>query len=155
MATVHHDTIRHTDCQMLVWNKNSKRCKSCSLYRNTLRVLSSRNQQANGNAYVRVDPRSKMNDRYRTPSELAEKTSRTKRELKTARSEIRKLSAALESAVQRDGLTVDERTHTNLVSIMKENSDKVKSRYHENSFPFLFWQQQLLAGSQAKASGIR
>ena len=52
-------------------------------------------------------------------------------------------------------MTVDERTHANLVSIMKENSDKVKSRYHENFFPFLFWQQQLLAGSQAKTSSMK
>ena len=73
------------------------------------------------------------------------------RELKRARSDIRELSAALESAVQRDGLKVDERTHGDLVSIMKVNSDNVKSPYLENSFPSLFWQQQLQAGSQAKS----
>ena len=96
-----------------------------------------------------------MNDHYRTPSELAEKTSHTKRELKRARSDIRKLSAALESAVQKDGLTVDESTHDDLVSIMKDNSDMVRSRYLENSFPFLFWQQQLQAASQTKASSMK
>ena len=56
----------------------------------------------------------KMNDCYRTPSEVTEKTSRTKRELKAAKNEIRKLTGALESIVQRDGLIIDERTHDDL-----------------------------------------
>ena len=41
--------------------------------------------------YELIHAHSKMNDCYRTPSELAEKTSHTKRELKAAKNEIKKL----------------------------------------------------------------
>ena len=46
-------------------------------------------------------------------------------------------------------------THNELVTIMRENRDKVKSVYPENSFPQLFWNQQLLVASKTKACSMK
>ena len=50
---------------------------------------------------------------------------------------------------------MDESTHNELVTIMRENRDKVKSVYPENSFPQLFWNQQLLVASKTKACSMK
>ena len=96
-----------------------------------------------------------MNNRWRTPSELTEKLSQMKSDFKVAKRKIKKLTTSLDKAVQRDGMTVGDPTHNDLVTIMKENSEKIAAIYPENSFPRLFWDQQLKAASQKKASSMR
>lgn len=153
VAVVDQNTIRHVNCKVFVLNKSSRRCRTCGDYRNTLRAITSRRQ--NTDPEVRVGQHSKMNDRWRTPSEITEKLSRVKRDFKAARMKIKKLTTCLEKAVQRDGMTVGDPTHDDLVTIMKENSEKVASLYPENSFPRLFWDEQLKAASQKKACSMR
>ena len=130
--------------------KTSKCCKTCSAYRNTLRALVSRNKKANHQN--RVDHHSKMNDRWRTPSELTEKLNRVRDELKRANIKIKALSL---EAVGMDGVTVEDETHNDSVTIMKENADLVAATYSENSFPRLFWNQQVKAASQHSAKSMR
>ena len=97
----------------------------------------------------------KMNDQFRSPSQLNEKLTQVRKDLKAAKKKNNKLTMCLQNVIERDGITIDENTHSELVTIMMENSEKVKTLYPDNSFPHLFWKQQLQAATTAKASSMR
>lgn len=78
VAVVNEETIRHRDCEVFVWNQGSNRYKVCNKYRNTFTSDVIQMSEA-VISNVRVDKRSKMNNRYRTPSEIMRSLEGTKK----------------------------------------------------------------------------
>lgn len=48
-----------------------------------------------------------------------------------------------ETAIDRSGMIVDECTHSDLAEIMKEQNNAFAAKYPTDSFPRVFWEQQL------------
>lgn len=101
-------TIRHVKCHVLISPSTpSPKCPICISYNSTLRKLLSR--QNNSNAIARTDPNSKMNDRWRTTSELKDKMTKLKIQKRAATERMQRLEMKLSEMIKRDGMEVSHR----------------------------------------------
>ena len=70
---------------------------------------------------------------------------------------VKQLEAKLEgaeAALERASHTVDEETHSDLVSIVKQQSSVVAKQFPPNSFAHVFWHQQLKAATHPNSRGM-
>ena len=68
VATVHHNTIRHADCQVLKLEQKFPMLQVFQPLPQHFKIPFFQKSRVGDD--VRVDPHSKMNDRYKIPSEL-------------------------------------------------------------------------------------
>ena len=153
-AHVEHGTVRHVNCELLLDNKTTKRCKVCISYRKVLRAIASRRARSDLPTAA-TNQCSQMNNRWRTCSELSNKMSHLVAEVRLNKARVQTLTAKLEEASHQDGIAVDSSTHSDLVTIMSENTANVASSYPENSLPRLFWDQQLKATQHKNGKSMR
>lgn len=145
-------TVRHKDCAMLVHSgSSSSRCRSCQLFRNTLRALLSRQKQRVEHSSI---PSGKMNDRYMSSNQRRAKLVKFRLKHKANRVTIKRLKSKIKSLSERAGIALDESTHNDLRIIMKENGH-LMTKHPRNSFAHLFWEQQSKAASMRSANSMR
>lgn len=131
-------TIRTSDCELLV---RGQKCKSCTSYRRTLRTLYTRWSKRNSGDVSSSS--SHTNVRYlNTPEKLAKITCLRKR-VKTAEAEIVRLKQKVLELIQEKGEDVDGGLHQDLSLIMQENTSDVHAAFPEGTFRRIFWDQQL------------
>ena len=61
----------------------------------------------------------------------------------------------LEAAIDKSGVKVDESTHSDLADIMTEQKSAVAAKYPPDSFPHIFWEQQLKMATAQDSRGRR
>ena len=149
-------TIRHANCTVLVpSNQKSDRCHSCQVFRSSLRSSLSKLNRAEASSSSRVEPQSRTPLRCLTKDELTTRF----RNLKTVHtSTVRQLGQMkrnLEAAIDKSGVKVDESTHSDLAEIMTKQHSAVAAKYPPDSFPRIFWEQQLKMATIQDSRGRR
>ena len=56
---------------------------------------------------------------------------------------IKRLNSKVAAAIETDGVILDGQTSTDIQTIMEDENKLVCSKYPKNSFPFVFWKQQM------------
>ena len=130
-------TVRTTNCELLV---HGERCKPCSLYRKTLRVLHDRWCKRNSDELSSSS--SHANNRYlNTPEKLAKVTNLRQR-VRNAEVEVFKLKDMVRNLIEKSE-AVDEGLHEDLTTIVNESTQEVQNAFPEGTFRRVFWDQQI------------
>ena len=135
-------TVRTESCEIIT---NSKNCSSCKLYRNTLHAMYNWWCKRQTNQVCTSDTTSHSNEHYLNTPEKKAKMSKLKERDHVAEKQVQKLRATIRDLTQKQGESVDNDLHADLIGIMNENYEQVKKAFPEASFARLFWEQQLQA----------
>ena len=99
------NSIRHVKCHVLISPQNaSQKCPICIAYDASLRKILSR--QISADVSVRANPKSRMNDRWRTPTEMKTKMTRLRNDKRLVKERLKRLEAVTTEMIQKDGITV-------------------------------------------------
>lgn len=137
---VYPQTVRTTDCEII---SSSPKCSSCKKYRATLRSIYHRWSKKSGSS----NSSSFTNDRYLNTPDKKKKMAHWRKRAQLAETTVCKLKEQVRMLTENQGEHVDHGLHSDLVGIMQQNSDKIKSSYPEGSFARLLWDEQLKASS--------
>ena len=130
------NTVRTTNCELV---SQSSKCQSCKAYRTNLRSMY--NRWSKQRACDSTDSTSShTNDRYLNTPEKKARLDGLRKRVHAAEEEVKRLKEKL----LEHGEAMEE-MHSDLLTIMKENTDTIRNTYPENSFPRLFWEEQLKA----------
>ncbi len=146
-GTSYFQTVRSSQCQLI---GNVAKCDPCKKYRTNLRAIHNRwhkRQISSTSAHT--------NERYLNTPEKTAKLSKLRNKLRAAKQEVKKLREKIKEMTDKNGITVDENLHTDLISAMKNNQASVNSVYSEGSFARLFWEEQLKAASVTDSKQMR
>ena len=88
------------------------------------------------------------------PEKLAKIASLRKRAC-VAEQEVAKLKERIHKLTEKEGEVIDSSLHSDMVQIMRENTDTIKSTYPEGSFARLLWEEQLKATTQSSSKHVR
>ena len=152
-------TIRHSSCAVLVpESTGSRRCKQCEAYRPVLRAQLSRHLRANSACSERTKPSSHARYSCLDKAKLTSRLKQTKSLQKDTSRKVKQLEAKLkaaQAAIERASHAVDEGTHSDLVTIVEQQSSVVAKQFPPDSFAHIFWQQQVKAAKCSKSKGMR
>ena len=146
---VYQETLRLTECELL---SSFTKCSVCKSYRGTLRSMYHR---WSNKLQVSSDSSSYTNERYLNTPEKKMKMCRLKKKARTAVQVISKLREKVSYLTRNHGEVLDKNMETDLLAIMRENAEKVKSTYAEGTFARLFWDEQFKAASLNDKRQIR
>ena len=150
-------TIRHSSCSVLLpKDAGNRRCEQCQAFRSVLRAQLSRHMKADNSD--RTNPSSHVRYSCLDKDELTSRLRQVKSFQKDASRKVKQLEAKLaaaEAAIERASHTVDEETHSDLVSIVEQQSSVVAKQFPPNSFAHVFWHQQLKAATRPNSRGMR
>lgn len=142
-------TVRTTNCELLV---HGEKCKPCSLYRKTLRVLYDRWCKRNSDELSSSS--SHTNNRYlNTPEKLAKVTNLRQR-VRNAEVEISKLKDKVRNLIEKSE-AIDEGLHNDLSTIVNESTQEVHNSFPEGTFRRVFWDQQIENAKKGDARQYR
>ncbi len=124
-------TIRHVECALALGNEDGDRCKTCTHYRQTLKVLSLRERQRTDTVSKRTDPRSHTNFRYLTSPEKIDRLHGLHHQHRLSQKKLARLQAKIEEVVQRQAISVDDTTTDDLRKVMEEEEEQMMKKFPE------------------------
>ena len=156
-ASLASPTVRHSNCQLLIPpGSKSDRCPPCSKHRDVLRVKSWRLDRSQQKTTLsKTDPTSHANHRYLSTSELVERLQLQHHLYRNTEKQLARIKSKIAEDTERRGVTLDEQAHKGLHEIMSSENDRILQAYPPDSFPRLFWAQQLQAASLKDPKGMR
>ena len=134
-------TVCTADCEIL---SASVKCSACTKYRATLRAMYHRWSKKQQDMQ---DSSTFTNDRYLNTPQKKKKMEKLKKRARAAECAVEKLQERVRRVTQEQGETLETTLQSDMLAIMEENTDKIKSAYSEGSFATLFWEEQLKASS--------
>ena len=143
-------TVRTSDCEILA---TSEKCSACKNYRATLRSMYhrwSRKSQSSSDSCSTF-----ANERYLNTPQKKKKMEGLKKRARIAEQTVLTLQEKIRRLTENSGEMLDENLHSDMIAIMKENSEKVKSAYPEGSFARLFWEEQMKAACLNNTKQVR
>ena len=93
----------------------------------------------------KTSPRSHTNYRFLSPVEKAQRLYRMHNAIHAAKKQVQKLKARIAEISVRRAVQVTKQMHDDLSKIMWENVSQIGKEYPAESFPRLFWEQQMKA----------
>lgn len=141
---------------LLLKDAGNRHCEQCQVFRYVLRALLSHHKKAGSSD--RTNPSSHVRYSCLDKEELTSRLRQTKILQNDESRKVKQLEAKLEAAkaaLKRASHTVDEETHSDLVSIVKQQSSVVAKQLPPNSFTHVFWHQQLKAAIHPNSRGMR
>ena len=129
-GTSYGKTVRSARCELI---GHSIKCSSCTSYRGNLRVIYSRWHKMPKST---TDVSSHTNNRYLKTPEKVRKIAKLRSKSRIAQQKWLRLCQKYLS--EKESEVVDDSLATDLVSIMKENDQKIKESFPEGSFSRLF-----------------
>ncbi len=145
-------TVRHRNCDIILSEERRDRCSACSHYRNTLRALASNSKSrcsASG-----ASPSSHVNYRYLSTPEKDSRLRESHRRNRVMKKRLSRLQQKLDETTRASGVVVDESMTSDLLAIMQTHGAEVTSEHPPDSFPRIFWEQQLQAAKKS-SKGMR
>ena len=118
---------------------HGEKCKLCSTYRRTLRVLQDR--WSNHSSEELSSSSSHTNNRYLNTPEKNAKFSSLRQRVKNAENELTRLRERLCNKIEKSE-SVDKGLHNDLTTIMNHNVNEIQKAFPEGSFRHIFWDQQ-------------
>lgn len=149
-------TVRHSKCELLT--KTALVCPTCTAYRPTLRSTYSRYKKqscSSGRIHSRASPQSHVNFRYLTTPEKRDRFTRLKKKAKAIERKLESKKRKIEEMTKASGVVLDEDLDGEILKIMDEHTDSVRSNYAEDSFERLFWEQQKKARKLTNSKQMR
>ena len=141
-STIKLQYIYTGSCELI---SKSQKCVSCNSYRASLRTMYNRWRKRRSSEVS--DTSSHSNECYlNTPGKKA-KMSRLKKKVALVEKQNQKLRARVAELTQKQGASLDEALHDDLLAIMNENYDKIRQAYPEGSLARPFWEEQLKAAT--------
>lgn len=110
------------------------RWSACRSYRANLRTMYQRWSQRSS-----YDASKYTNERYLTTPEKKAKIANLRSRSRTAEKSIAKLQEQVRKLTKEQGETVGD-VESDLIQIMSENTDSIRSTYSEGTFARLFWE---------------
>ena len=147
-------TIRHSQCQLLIpQNPLSQhpKCQACTQHRKSLHAMVSRHQHKLDSDTSSTHPSSHTNYRHLTPAEKDQRLSEMHDELRAIEKKCERLTSKIAEGSK---VELDEQSNEDILKVMEERSRQVQEKYSPDSFPSLFWQQQLKA-AQSNPKAMR
>lgn len=143
---VYQQTIRTTDCSLLV---HGAKCQACTDCRSHLRATHSRWSR-------NKDKVSKFsNNRYLNTPQKQRKMKDLQARAYAAEQEVKKLQEYIKSSTEKNGVLVDESLHNDLQAVMKDQSKEISKLFPEGSFRRLFWDEQLKMAKLKNAASMK
>ena len=139
-----HPTIRHSDCELVLFSEGADRCRKCNDYRSTLHALCSRESRR-----TKPDRSSHANYRYLSTPEKIDRLYDLRHESRIAQKKMDRLRAKLAAITDSHGVSLDDTTSSDLYQIMEEEEQQVAHRFPQGSFQQIFWQQQKESASRS------
>ena len=135
----HPCTVRRVDCDILCNpSRYTLRCKSCQLFRCTLR--------SSVNRVTNVDDRTSATSHtsYRDLSS-AEKDTRLKNlhhSLRVAKQQVQRLKSEIGLLIEKDGISLQDNDASDISDILTEFSSSIDQTYPTESPQRIFWEEQ-------------
>ena len=149
-------TIRHNECELLLSGSvTAKSCSKCEAYRKTLHAMASRYHKQQKACDDKTSPRSHTNYRFLSPVEKAQRLYRMHNAIQASKKQVQKLKARIAEISERKATQVSKEMHDDLSKIMWENVSQIGKEYPAESFPRLFWEQQMKAACVKDARAMR
>ena len=138
------ETICPTNCQLLVLVSSAgNRCDQCWVYRKTLFSLLTRHQRGQASHEDRTDPTSHVNYRFLSTPKKEGRLQRLHQLRRFDQHKISRLRAALDHAIEKRGVVVDEDLHQDQKQIIQEKEENILEMYPPGSFGRVFWENQM------------
>ena len=134
-------SIYHVSCEILIKMK-TKRCDKCKKYRNVLFAMVSCPQKDE-----RTKPSSHTTYANLSTPEKDRRLGLLHQENRKAKQHIKNLRQKIETITIQDGVNLSDELHSDIKLIASTNIQDIYSRFPEDSFQQLFWDQQLQASS--------
>lgn len=128
-------TVHTTQCEFI---SQCSKCQSCKSYRANMQSMYNRWSKHHA-CDATCSPSSHTNDRYLNTPENKARLDRLRKRVRAAEGEVKRLKDRVTKLLEH-GEPVEE-MHCDLLTIMKENTDTIRSAFPENSFPRLFWEE--------------
>ena len=142
-------SVYHASCEILI-RVNTKRCDKCKKYRNVLSAMVSRPRKDD-----RTNPSSHTTYVNLSTPEKNQRLSLLHQENRKAKQQIRRLNQKLEAITVQQGVNLSDELHNDIKQIASTNTQEIYSRYPENSFQRLFWDQQTKASSYQSSKSMK
>ena len=98
---------------------------------------------------------SHTNYRFLTPTDQKERTRRNHDAFTASKKRAQYLQGKISSLISDSGVEVSKELNDDLLFIMKKNAKEVKIEFSDESFPQLFWEQQMKAALVKDARAMR
>jgi len=134
-------SVYHASCDILI-KMNTKRCDKCKKYQKVLIAMVSCPQKDD-----RTNPSSHTTYINLSTPEKNQRLTLLHQENRKAQQQIRRLNQKLEAITAQQGVSLSDELHNDIKQIASTNTQEINSRYPENSFQRLFWDQQTKANS--------
>ncbi len=148
VCSVDNGTVRTMDCEIL---STSEKCSTCKKYRATLRSYNRWSKKLKSSSGLN----DYTNERYLNTPVKKEKIGKLKKRAHAAEQTVANLREKVRKLTECGGDTLDENLHSDMIGIMKENTDGVKSAYPEGSFGRFLWEEQMKAASLSNLKQVR
>lgn len=135
-------TVRASKCSMVV--SGGSKCDFCRKYRSVLRAMQSRQKKCPPSSEKTMTS-SHVNYRYLSTPEKIQRMANLRSKVVQQKRKIALLEEKVKNLTESSGVEVDKEMHDDLGNIMEEMTEKVESKFSENSFEHVFWSQQLQA----------
>ena len=145
--------IFHKDCEVLIESSESQkvlRCQACVKHRKLLCTMAARILKDDGTSPSRHSTYANL-----LSPEKDQRLHNMAKELTKFRQRNERLKKRLDAAVKTVGVTVDSVLHNDLKEVMEKEADKVYAAYPEESFQWLFWEQQQKVASLKDACSMK
>ena len=147
------ETIRCAGCLLFVQVSSAENhCDQCWLYRKTLFSLLTHYKEGK---LTELTPPATSTTVFLTTPEKNKRLQHLHSLHRIDQQKITRLQAALNLAIESRGVVVDEDLHQDLMGIVQENEKCVSEMYPPDSFPQLFWENQMRACSVSNARSMR
>ena len=144
-------SIFHVDCNIIVISMlKSGRCLACTKHRKSLNTMASRPK-----SHDRTHPSSHTTYAALMTPEKEESLHRLHHENVRLKSQIARLREKINTAVDRDGVTVDSELNEDLKDMVEKSRDEVYKSYSEGTFQRIFWEEQEKAMSLKDSRSMR
>ena len=144
-------SIYHVNCEILIKVSNQmKRCEYCKKHRKSLFAMGCRAQKDE-----RTDPSSHTPYVHLSTPEKDERLSRLHKEKRKVSLQLAQLKEKLSSAFTQDGITLSDGLHNDVKAMAAAETTQIYSKYSEDSFPRLFWDQQVKASQYSNAKSMK
>ena len=148
-------TIRHTNCEVLLSEERRGRCPACETYRRALHSMVSQQRERAARFVDRTAPNSHVNYRWLLSHEKDIRMKNLHMLQRQTKMSLERISAKIKNSIEKNGEVLDEDSHEDMATIMKEHTASVNARFPEDSFQKIFWDQQLKALSVKNLRSVR
>ena len=140
--------MRHSNCTILLSQKDHTRCNQCVTYRRSLAVMASRHSLQR--SIQKTAPSSHTNYRYLSSPEKIDRLRQLHQCNRSVQKKLCRLKARVAEMISTTNVQLDVETTSDLCAIMELEEESILKKYPEDSFQRVFWQQQKEASSKDK-----